>query len=282
MLGLGAGQVFTTTAVVALGGWLAGLPFAVAIALDAQIIDARIGQIAIACVLLAMVGGALLIRFNGAIAGVLARTARDVAPPAATPQLRAGTEGQVVIAGYGHVMAVLLHSSHVPLIVFDTDPGRVAQGRADGFEVYLGDIGDPALLSGLHVERADLLAITVNGMDTALPAIGWMGSHCPQVPIVARARDLETSSRLIEAGASHAYPEIVEASLRLGATALEILRVPRDNNETVLQGVRDWDDRPVLEKPEARGGPGWRGSGARLSTRGWASPGREPVARLHA
>jgi monovalent cation:H+ antiporter-2, CPA2 family len=185
-----------------------------------------LGQIAISAVLLSMVVGAVLIRFNGPIA----------------------------VAGYGrvgHVMAVLLHSSHVPFIVFDADPKRVAQGRADGFEVYLGDISDPALLAGLHIERADLLAITVNDMDTALAAIGWVRSHCPQVPIVARARDLETSSRLIGAGASHAYPEIVEASLRLGATALEILRVPAENIETVLQGVRDWDYRPVLEKPEA-------------------------------
>lgn len=250
--GFDARDALRTGLVLAVGGEF-GLAL-VAIALDAQVIDARIGQIAIASVLLAMVGGALLIRFNGAIAGVLARTARDVAPPAATPQLRAGTEGQVVIAGYGrvgHVMAVLLHSSHVPFIVFDADPGRVAQGRADGFEVYLGDIGDPALLSGLHIERADLLAITVNDTETTLRAIAWVRAHCPQVPIVARARDLETSSRLIEAGATHAYPEIVEASLRLGATALEILRVPSENIETVLQGVRDWDYRPVLEKPEA-------------------------------
>lgn len=249
--GFAAGDALRTGLVLAVGGEF-GLAL-VAIALDAEVIDARIGQIAMAAVLLAMVGGALLIRFNGAIAAALSRAAPAAEPALERPQLRADTENQVVIGGYGrvgHVIAVLLHASQVPFIVFDADPKRVAQGRRDGFEVYLGDISDPALLAGLHIERAALLAITVNDMDTALAAIAWARRHCPQVPIVARARDLETSSRLIEAGASHAYPEIVEASLRLGATALEILRIPSENIETVLQGVRDWDYRPVLEKSE--------------------------------
>jgi CPA2 family monovalent cation:H+ antiporter-2 len=251
--GFDARDALRTGLVLAVGGEF-GLAL-IAIALDASVLDARMGQIAIASVLLAMIGGALLIRFNHAIAAALVRVAPE--PERERPQLRTGTEGQVVIAGYGrvgHVIAVLLRSSSVPFIVFDADPRRVAQGRADGFEAYLGDISDPALLTGLHLERADLLAITVNDMDTALAAIAWVRAHCPQVPIIARARDLETSSRLIEAGATHAYPEIVEASLRLGATALEILRVPNENIDAVLQGVRDWDYRPVLENPEAEPG----------------------------
>lgn len=251
--GFAAGDALRTGLVLAVGGEF-GLAL-VAIALDAEVIDARIGQIAMAAVLLAMVGGAILIRFNGAIAAALSRADSATEPASERPQLRADTENQVVIGGYGrvgHVIAVLLHASQVPFIAFDADPKRVAQGRRDGFEVYLGDISDPALLAGLHIERAALLAITVNDMDTALAAIAWVRRHCPQVPIIARARDLETSSRLIEAGASHAYPEIIEASLRLGATALEILRIPSEHIETVLQGVRDWDYRPVLEKPETR------------------------------
>jgi monovalent cation:H+ antiporter-2, CPA2 family len=72
--------------------------------------------------------------------------------------------------------------------------------------------------------------------------------RCPQVPIIARARDLESSSVLVEAGATHAYPEAIEASLRLGATALRMLRVPTDDIDLILQGVRDWDYQPVLEE----------------------------------
>ena len=83
-----------------------------------------------------------------------------------------------------------------------------------------------------------------------MSAVSYLSSHCPQVPVIARARDLESSSRLLEAGATHAYPETIEASLRLGATALQMLRVPVDDVDQVIQDVRDWDYKPVLEEEQ--------------------------------
>ncbi len=220
----------------------------IAIALDSGVIDMRLGQIALASVLLSMVAGAVLIRFNGTIAARLAGTPR--AEASAIPALLDAPEQQVVIGGYGrvgHTIAVLLHSSGVPFVAFDTDPKRVAQGRSDGHPVSYGDISDPGLLSAIHVERASLVVITVDGFATALNTISYLRRTCPQVPVIARARDLETSARLLEAGAIHAYPETIEASLRLGATALQILHVPSDDIDQVIQGVRDCGYKPVLE-----------------------------------
>ena len=227
----------------------------VAIALDSGVIGKELGQIVIASVLLSMIAGAILIHFNGAIAPRLARAPRGEVP--ATPELPDAPERRVVLGGYGrvgHAVAVLLHSSGVPFIAFDTDPKRVAQGQADGFQVFYGDISDPALLSVIHVERASLVVITVDRTATALGAISWLRKMCPQVPAIARARDLETSSRLLDAGAVHAYPETIEASLRLGATALQILRVPAADIDSVVQGVRDWGYKPVLEKERENNG----------------------------
>jgi CPA2 family monovalent cation:H+ antiporter-2 len=227
----------------------------VAIALDSGVIGKEPGQIVIASVLLSMMAGAVLVHFNGAIAPRLARAPRSEAP--ATPELPDAPERRVVIGGYGrvgHTVAVLLHSSGVPFIAFDTDPKRVAQGQADGFQVFYGDISDPELLSAIHVERASLVVITVDRTTTALGAISWLRKICPQVPAIARARDLETSSRLLDAGAVHAYPETIEASLHLGATALQILRVPAADIDSVVQGVRDWGYKPVLEKERKNNG----------------------------
>ncbi|MBX3749597.1 MAG: hypothetical protein KF897_05875, partial [Opitutaceae bacterium] len=66
-----------------------------------------------------------------------------------------------------------------------------------------------------------------------------------------RARDLTATSQLLAAGATHAYPETIEASLHLGATAMKILRVPDSDIELIVQGVRDWDYKPVLEDEPA-------------------------------
>jgi len=218
-----------------------------AIALDSKVIDMRQGQIAISSVLLAMVLGAVLVRFNGAIASRLVRSHPGEVSP--TPELQEETERQVVIGGYGrvgHAVAVLLHSSGIPCVALDTDPGRIAQGKKDGVPVSFGDISDPELLSAIHVERASLVVITIDCSDTTLRAISYMSRTYPQVPLIARARDLKTSAQLLEAGAIHAYPETIEASLRLGATALKILEVPTENIDAVIQGVRNWGYKPVL------------------------------------
>lgn len=49
-------------------------------------------------------------------------------------------------------------------------------------------------------------------------------------------------------GATHAHPEAIEASLRLGETALQLLQIPPAEIGQVVQNVRDLDYKPVLEK----------------------------------
>lgn len=221
----------------------------VAVAIDSRVIDAQHGQILISSVLLSMVGGAVLIRFNGAIA---AHLARNPATPAQAPsELPADTERLVFIAGYGrvgHTIAVLLHTRGIPFVAFDADAARVAQGRKEGHAVSLGDVSDPELLATLRVERAALVVLTIDDPDAAIRAMNGLRRTCPQVPVIARARDLDTSTRLLAAGAAHAEPEIIESSLRLGATALDLLEVPAENIEEVLRSVRDWGYKPVLEE----------------------------------
>ena len=70
-----------------------------------------------------------------------------------------------------------------------------------------------------------------------------------RVPVIARARDLEATSALVNAGAIHARPEAIESSLRLGATALRMLRIPAVDIDQMLQDIRDWDYQPVIETP---------------------------------
>jgi len=226
----------------------------IAIALGASVIDVQLGQIALTSVLFSMIAGALLIRFNHAIARRL--TGTQAAEPEGLPdKLLGAPEQQVVIGGYGrvgHTIAVLLHASGIPFIALDTNPTRVAQGRADGHPISYGDISDPELLSSIHAERAALIVLTIDQPDKVLRTVSFLRNHCPHVPIIARARDLESSSQLLEAGVTHAYPEAIEASLRLGASALEILRKPAEDINAVIDDVRNWNYEPVLEEEEKK------------------------------
>jgi voltage-gated potassium channel Kch len=121
-------------------------------------------------------------------------------------------------------------------------------GRAAGHLVMYGDIADAGLLATANAERAALIVITIDDPRTALRAISVLRISYPNIPVIARARDLEGSARLLEAGATEAYPEAVEASLRLGAIALRMVGASRDNVDLLLQSVRDEDYKPVREE----------------------------------
>ena len=222
----------------------------IVIALDAQVLDANLGQIAMSSVLLSLIFGAVLIKFNAWLGRRLASGAVAAGGPA-VEELPVTSGPQVLIAGYGrvgHAIAVLLHASDVPFVAFDTDAARVAQGRADGHAVSYGDLSDPVFLAALQPARASLVVITVTATDAALRIIDYLRVTCPQVPIVARARDLAASARLLEAGATHAYPDAVEASLRLGALALEMLSVPGEDINSIIRDVRDSNYKPILDE----------------------------------
>jgi glutathione-regulated potassium-efflux system protein KefB len=158
---------------------------------------------------------------------------------------------RVIIGGYGrvgHTVAVLLHSSGVPIVVFDTHPERVAQGKKDGLPVYYGDISDPDLLDTANAGNASLMVLTIDNGPVALRTISHVRNAYPQIQVVSRARDLEACAHLQKAGASHAFPEALESSLRLGAIALQMVDVPQDNVDLLLQGVRQ--DNYTLVKSE--------------------------------
>lgn len=243
--------------------WRTGLLLAVggefgfallAIAINSSAIETQLGQITLAAVLFSMILGAVLIRFNLPIGQALARlhTTESQDATAETPVLDP-SEQTVLIGGYGRVgytIAALLQARGIPYLAFDTDSRRVMQGRIDGHRVLYGDISDPEFLSAIHAERASLVVITVDHSPSTLRAVSVFGHSYPQVPVIARARDLESSKRLIEAGAAQAYPETIESSLRLGATALQMLNVPEEDVNLIVQSVRDWDYGPIIE-PEA-------------------------------
>lgn len=222
----------------------------IAIALIAGVIDGQTGQVALASVLLAMVGGSVLIRFNQAIAKRLTGSHKGE-DPQALMRLSGAEQETVLIVGYGrvgHTIAVLLNNSSVPFIAFDIDPARVELGRIDGHTVLFGDASDPDFLASVRPNRMSLVIVTVGDPEITMRAVTFLRNHCPQVPIIARARDLIASAELTEAGATHAYPELIEASLHLGATALQMLRVSSQDVDLILQNIRDWDYQAILEE----------------------------------
>lgn len=252
--GIDVATAWRTGLLLAVGGEF-GLAL-LAIALEARVVDSDIGQITLTAVLISLILGALLIRHNERIAARIVRKVPKQEPGPAG-ELSSRPPPQVLIGGYGrvgHAIAVMLQSSGVSFVAFDTDYQRVQQGRTDGFTVLYGDIADPELLAAARAELVGLAIVTVDSHEVSLRAVAALRRHCPQVPVIARARDLVASAALVAAGAAHAYPEAIEASLRLGATALKMLRVPSPVIDLTLEEIRERDYQPVIEEEGNKAG----------------------------
>ncbi|MCW8945058.1 MAG: cation:proton antiporter [Sedimenticola sp.] len=218
-------------------------------ALVLNVIDESTFIIAIAVISLTMLMTPLLVSFGDIIA-------RRVDPKnnhlnEATNSSIEIKEHSVIIGGYGrvgHTVATLLEASDIPFVAFDTNPANIKRGRDSGHAVQYGDISDPELLATAHVERASLIVLTIDQSSTVLRTVSHLRNIYPQLPIIARARDLEACGHLLKAGATQAFPEAVEASLRLGAEALKMVGAADDNVELLMQGVRDRGYQLVREK----------------------------------
>ena len=212
--------------------------FSSALVLD--VIDDATFAMAVGVISLSMLLTPLLVRFGNGLASHL--DGQHYKPPGVPDKILDATEQRVLIGGYGrmgHTVATLLQSSGIPFVAFDTIPERVTQGRDLGQPVLYGDISDPELLAAAHAERAALIVLTIDHEATVLRVVSHLRNTYPRVPIIARARDLQASSRLLEAGATEAFPEAIEASLRLGAKALQMVGAPADSVDLLIQGVRE-------------------------------------------
>ncbi|MBD3619033.1 MAG: cation:proton antiporter [Chromatiales bacterium] len=236
---------------LAQGGEFGFVLFGAAKALN--VIDDATFVIAVGVISVTMLATPLMVRLGDALGRQVARRrVKDSAP--FEPVDAAGEQRVVALGGYGqvgHAVAVLLHSSGVPFVAFDTDPARVAQGQRDGFPVYFGDISDPDLLEAAHVGRAALVVLTIDKVAASLNAISHIRMRFPNLPIVARGRTLEDVTRLTEEGATHVFPEAMESSLRLGRLALEMIQVPDDEVDELLHDVRSGGYRLVSKESDA-------------------------------
>lgn len=225
-------------------------------ALVLDVIDEATFIMAIAVISLSMLVTPLLVRIGDRLACRLEGKRND--SQGLPSEVLDAPERRVLIGGYGrmgHTVATLLQASGIPFIAFDTDPERVELGRADGQSVLYGDISDPELLVAAHAERASLFVLTIDPGTTALRTVSHLRNTYPQVPIIVRARDLEASSHLLQAGATRAFPEAIEASLRLGAEALQMVGAPADDVELMIQGVRSRGYKLVRERTEGDASP---------------------------
>jgi len=151
----------------------------------------------------------------------------------------------------GQTMGLLLESRYVPYIALDLDSDRVADARRRGLPVFFGDASRGDVLKAAAVERAQAVVVTLDQPESAGRTVHILRQLFPDLPILARARDLTQCARLISAGATRVVPEVVEGSLQLGGALLAALgETPAGVSEILDQFRRETYSR-LAQAPAA-------------------------------
>lgn len=132
-------------------------------------------------------------------------------------------QGRVVIFGYGRVgrlVAEMLSLHGRDYVAVDSDIDTVTAARAEGVPIRYGDAARPELLDRLSLESAAALVLTMDDPVQLVRLVKRVRAMCPDLTIVARARDSEHAAELYRAGATDAVPETLESSLQLSEAVL--------------------------------------------------------------
>ncbi len=149
----------------------------------------------------------------------------EAAPKGLTPSR---DEPRAVIIGFGRVgrlVAEMLAVHDRPYVAVDSSIDVVKAARGEGFPLIFGDASRPELLDRLNLGHASALILTMDDRVQAVRLVKKVRGWCPDLTIVARARDPEHAAELYKAGATDAVPETLESSLQLSEAALVDLGV---------------------------------------------------------
>ena len=135
----------------------------------------------------------------------------------------ADASGRVVVIGFGRVgrlVADMLVAHGRAYVAVDSDIDNVALCRREGVPVIFGDVSRTELVDRLQLGHASALVLTMDNPVLAVALTKKVRAWCPDLTIVARARDAAHAAELYRAGATDAVPETLESSLQLSEAVL--------------------------------------------------------------
>jgi len=169
--------------------------------------------------------------------------------------------GRAIIVGFGRVgrlVADMMKKHGQPYIAVDSDTDLVSEGRRRGYDVAFGDAAGGNALVKLGAENATAVIMTMDEPVAAHRIVKKLRAQCPNLPIIARARDATHAAALYRDGATHAVPETLESSLQLSEAVLVNLGVPmgpvivsihekRDELRDLIMHEGELEARPSLK-----------------------------------
>ncbi|RVU04427.1 sodium:proton exchanger [Novosphingobium umbonatum] len=136
---------------------------------------------------------------------------------------------RAIIIGFGRVgrlVADMLKTHNKPFLGVDADPDMISTALRAGYPALFGNAMSAHVLNRLHLDKATCVILTMDEPRAAQRLVKKLRGQYPDLPILVRARDSLHAAALYRAGATHATPETLEATLQLSEAVLVELGVP--------------------------------------------------------
>ncbi|WP_430415100.1 cation:proton antiporter [Parasphingorhabdus sp.] len=166
-----------------------------------------------------------------------------------------------IIIGFGRVgklVADLLQTHDQKYLAVESNIDAVAKARREGYPILFGNVARNEMLDRLRLGHAKALVLTMDEPVLSVQIVKKVRAWVPDLPIIARARDIEHAAELYQAGATNAVPEALEGSLQLSEAILvengvamgpviASIHEVRDVYRQQIQADGDLDEEPPLK-----------------------------------
>jgi len=159
-----------------------------------------------------------------------------------------GLSGSVLMIGFGRfgqVVSQSLLARGVDVTIIDTDVEMIRSASTFGFKIYYGDGTRLDVLRASGADSAQVIAICIDGKESANRIVELAKSEFKQAKILVRAYDREHSLHLINAGVDVQVRETFESAIKFGHHALCQLGVPKEDALEIVEEVRRRDAERV-------------------------------------
>jgi glutathione-regulated potassium-efflux system ancillary protein KefC len=217
--GIARGQRWLFAFLLSQGGEFAFVVFGAAGA--ARVFTPEVGSILVAVVALSMVTTPLLLLLHDKVL-----EPRYHGQNLREPDAIDGNDGHVIIAGFGRfgqIVGRLLNANRIKLTVLDHDPDQIELLRRFGFKVFYGDATRVDLLHAAGAAKARALVLAIDDTEDSLALADAVREHFPDLPVLARARNVTHMYELMDRGVTIIERETFESALQLGRRALSLL-----------------------------------------------------------
>jgi glutathione-regulated potassium-efflux system ancillary protein KefC len=190
-------------------------------AATARVFTAETASILVVVVALSMMVTPLLLMLHDKL--IAPHFENDATRPADAIEPQAD---HIIIAGFGRfgqIVGRLLYANGVRLTVLDHDPDQIEVLRRFGFKVFYGDATRADLLRAAGADKARALVVAIDDIDDSLALVDAVRQDFPQLPILARARNVTHYYQLLDRGITIIERETFESALMMGQHVLREL-----------------------------------------------------------